>query len=360
MNKITLIQIISDGGIGGGPSHVFGLLKNINKAEFDCYLICPSGNLSDKTKKLENVILINLEMKSKFGLNESYKLKSHIDRIKSNKTIIHIHGPRALMLARKSINSDIKIIYTEHIYTKDYYLRNKINDFLQKKIIKFLYTKLDLIIAVSNEVKKYLISVGVEKDKVVIIPNGFEKIDEKYLPNESLIGTIGSLNYLKGHKYLIDAMPLILQNYNNIILEIVSSGDEEIKLKNQVSKLHLEKSIKFYGAQENIGKFLSRWRIFILPSLSESFGIVLMEAMSVGVPSIATKVGGIIDFAIDNQNCLLIEKQNPQQIADAIVNLLEDKKLSDELGQNGKITSDKYQWGKIIKEIEKTYLALVE
>ena len=85
-----------------------------------------------------------------------------------------------------------------------------------------------------------------------------------------------------------------------------------------------------------------------------------MEAMSVGVPSIATKVGGIIDFAIDNQNCLLIEKQNPQQIADAIVNLLEDKKLSDELGQNGKITSDKYQWGKIIKEIEKTYLALVE
>lgn len=358
MNKITLIQIISDGGVGGGPSHVFGLLKNIDKTKFDGYLICPEGSLSDKTNELKTATVINLEMNSKFSFSTTNKLKDQINRIKSDKTIIHIHGPRAFMLARKSINSNLKTVYTEHVYTKDYYLKNKINDYLQKKILKLLYKKLNQIIAVSSPVKEYLISSGIEEKKVVVIPNGFEPINKKYLPNDNLIGTIGSLNHLKGHQYLVDAMPSVLNKYKDIKLEIIGNGDEKNNLKDQVEKLQIEKSVKFLGAKSDIFKYLSRWRIFVLPSLSESFGIVLLEAMSVGVPSVATKVGGIVDFAIDGQNCLLVDKQNPKQIADAIVNLLEDKQLSNELGQNGKITSRKYLWGKVIKEIEKVYLEL--
>jgi glycosyltransferase involved in cell wall biosynthesis len=100
--------------------------------------------------------------------------------------------------------------------------------------------------------------------------------------------------------------------------------------------------------------------VFALPSIAETFGIVILEAMQAGVPVVASKVGGILDIITNKKNGLLTQPKNSKELAGSIIEILGNSALSSKLSREGKIRVKDFDWAKIIKQINRAYLELFE
>ena len=372
-NKIKLVQVIADSEVGGGANHVLSLLKNIDKEKFDCFLICPAGYLAVESRKIHRLQTIIIPMRSKFDVVSIFELRSILGQIQAlgqpfGPMIVHSHGARAGLFALLSAPHSAKKIFTEHIYDKSYHLNNIVNDQIQRRLLRKIYNKSDEIIAVSSSVRDYLLGLGLDKYKIILISNGIdlaksEKRKAKSPLNNSrapIIGTIGSLNRTKGFNYLIGAMPHILKKYPLATLEIIGEGPERQRLIDDSRQYGIEKHVSLLGKKLDIHKYLDYWDVFVLPSTSETFGIVVLEALQAGVPVVASKVGGIPDIINNNENGLLFEPANPKAIVKAVLEIMEHPVLAAKFKREGAKSLQKFAWSKIIKKIELIYFELVK
>lgn|GEM_PF-273128 len=368
-SKIKIVQIIADSEPGGGPAHVLGLLKALDSAKFEKFLVCPTGFLSTEAKKITGVKVINIPMKSKFDWISILEIKKALDSIQSGHDpfgpmVVHIHGVRAGLLGRLAVPKTVLSIYTEHRYDGDYHLKNSLNEFFQKLTLRWLNRKSHRIIAVSSSVKKFLINNELaESEQVVVIPNAIntdgdrkvKKIREANRP--PLLGNIGNLNIQKGQVYLIDAMREVVRHFPSASLEIIGEGEERKNLTNKIKSLGLERHISLLGRKKDPSKYLSHWDVFVLPSVAETFGIAILEAMSNGIPVIASKVGGIPDIIDSRKNGLLVKCRDSKVLAKAIINILDHPATAAKYKREGLKRVADYEWKNVIKEIERVYEA---
>lgn len=371
--KIKLIEIIADSSLGGGPRHVLDLIKNIDKEKFDVYVICPGGYLSAEAKQLKSVTVYNVDMRSKFDLIALWEIKRIINKIRAEKDpfgplIVHTHGARGGLLGRLASPSAAKKVHTEHSFNSAFHLENPINEWVQKKIIQRQNHHSDLIIAVSGSVHDFLVKGKMAPSKqIVVIPNG---IDLKKTDNSRqitvrdhkapVIGTVGNLNFQKGQIYLIQALPLVLKKFPLATLEIVGEGAERSVLEAEIKRLNIERHVTLFGHRNSLEKYYKDWSVFVLPSISETFGIVVLEAMKNGLPVVATRVGGIPDIITQNKSGLLVEPRNEKALAQAILKILESPALAAKLKREGLSRVKDFDWKEIIKKIERELLALFE
>ncbi|MFA4995933.1 MAG: glycosyltransferase family 4 protein [Patescibacteria group bacterium] len=368
--KIKLVQIIADSKIGGGSSHILGVLRNIDKEKFDCYLICPKGFLSDEAEKIPGLKIFNIEMKSKFDFGSIFQLKKKILEIRSGSDpfgpmIAHSHGPRAGLLSRFALPLGVKSVYTEHIYDETYRLKNPVNNAVQRFFLRKQNANTDLIIAVSNSVKNALVKHGLAlPDQIIVIPNGVDVDKFKSLKspaqkyNHPVIGSVGRLSPIKGFEYLIAAMPYIKKKFPLVSLEIIGSGSEGRKLAGKIRELKLEHNVTLLGSKEDPFKYAKHWNGFVIPSVSEPFGIVALEAMASGIPIVASKTGGLQDIITNKKNGLLVEPRNPEALAKVILQLLGNLAFATKLKREGQIRVKDFDWKKVVKELEKAYFNL--
>lgn len=369
--KIKVVEIIADSSLGGGPSHVLNLLLFLDEKIFEPYLICPAGYLSTEVKKIAGVKIFNVPMKSKTDLISVFEIRQFVQKIQSfndpfSPTIVHCHGTRAGLLGRIFGHRDAKIIYTEHRYDADYHLKNSLNEYWQKKILGRLNKKSDAVIAVSSSVQNYLLDRKLaNKKNLFLIPNAVDtqKISPKNkvkkvksVHRAPIIGTIGNLNLQKGQSYLISAMKLVLQKFPLASLEIVGEGEERVNLENQIKLLGLEHHMTLLGRKNNAADYLNHFDVFVLPSIAETFGIVILEAMASGVPVVASRVGGICDIVENKKTGLLVPPRQPQILAEAIVKLLDHPAEAAKYKRAGLQRVTEFDWRKVIKEIEKVYI----
>lgn len=372
--RFKLVLVIADSGLGGGTSHVLSLLSNVDKEKFETHLICPAGYLSKTAKQLRDVEVYNISMHSKFDLLSFLQLRETIEKIQSEGNpfcpmIVHAHGQRAGLFTALAARRYVKKIYTEHNFDDTYQLKNPINNFIQKRILKAVCHRYDLIIAVSEAVKSYLVSHRfADLNEVIVMPNGIDldhwlslkkkhKIDTAN--RHPVIGTVGSLVVPKGQKYLIQAFAQFTKKYPLARLEIVGDGPEREHLQTLVSDMILDKNVSFLGSQKDIAPIISKWDIFVLSSISETFGIVVLEAMALDIPVVATKVGGIPDIIDNGKNGLLVENKDSIALCKAIEKILDHPALAAELKRNGEKRIADFDIKKIVEKIENIYLRLI-
>lgn len=371
-SKIKLVQIIADSALGGGPKHVLGILRNIDQSKFEPFLLCPPGYLKTEAKKIAGVQVLEFDPRSKFDLVAVYLLKRTLEQIQAcgdpfAPMIIHSHGPRAGLMSRTVAPYKAKTVYTEHRYDADYHLKNLITEYFQKKIIGLQNRKSDLVIAVSSSVDKFLLRENMAlRQNLVVIPNAIDIKDlAKTAPKQikvankvPIIGTIGNLNYNKGQTYLVEAMLILKKKYPLITLEIIGEGPEKNDLNEQIKLLKLEHHISLLGQKKDVYKYLRHWDVFVLPSVAETFGIVILESFEAGVPVVASRVGGIPDIVTNKKNGLLIPAKAPKEIAKAISELLDHPVLAANLKRGGKERIKDFDWNVIIKKLESEYLRI--
>ncbi len=208
------------------------------------------------------------------------------------------------------------------------------------------------VIAISEGVREHLVEdLKVDPRKIELVYNGVEldKFSRSYSENDlrdfksclgmkdaSIIGTIGRLSPVKGHKFFIEAFKAISLKRGGLRGLIVGDGPEENSLKRLVKDMGLEGSFSFLRSTCDTGKLLAIMDIFVFPSLKEGLGLSLLEAMAAGRACVASDVGGIKDIIRDYNTGLLVKPESPMKLETAIVELLENDDLRKDLGENAR------------------------
>jgi glycosyltransferase involved in cell wall biosynthesis len=164
----------------------------------------------------------------------------------------------------------------------------------------------------------------------------------------------------KGLSVLLKAMEVLKRRHGMPPCRLVIVGDgparEELELLRD--RLGLASWIVFVGTRRDIPQVLRSLDIFVLPSLYEGFGIAILEAMAVGKPVIATRVGGIPEFVIPGETGVLIEPGNADMLADAIESLLRDSDQARRMGAKGRVRAQEhYDIVDIVRQHEQVYEA---
>jgi glycosyltransferase involved in cell wall biosynthesis len=329
-----ILEISSDSRIGGVTRHILTLAKYIDRKKYKFIIVSCSGWFIDEAQR-QKLDYFKCNFQSAFDLRHIWKLRQFIKKEKPN--LIHLHGVRAGAIGILAVLFlNIPIIYSEHLYTKDYHLKSWFREKMQINFLKLVLYRAQIIIAPSKAVRNFLIkNLKIKENKIIIVYNGLENRDLKYkYPKNLKIGFIGSLNEQKGVHYLIAAMYRLVLRFPKLKLEII--GDGSLRSILEIRTRSLKDSITFLGAKENILSTLNSWNLLVIPSVSESFGQVALEAAIVQKPIVATRVGGLPEIVLNYRTGILVEPKNPDELVKAISYLLSNPKLMQTMGLEAK------------------------
>lgn len=269
--------------------------------------------------------------------------------VSGNYDVVHTHLSHDLWSLVPVLRTmPVKLFLTKHMGS--YVSKNDI-------LHKYLYKRVNGIFAISNYVKESLLrTCPVKENKIRILPdfiklekydNGKYDRDEirnqyKVDSNTFLAGMAGRFTPGKGHEDLIDAAKIIRSKAKIDIKYFIVGGaslgeDEyEAKIRSMVKDSGIENDFIFTGYSNEVQKLMNAMDIFVMPSHEESFGIVLLEAMAMKLPVIATDNAGAKDIVINNESGLLIKPKNPEKLAEKIMDLINDKEKRTKLGMAGR------------------------
>lgn len=331
--------------------------KGVNVYRVDNYMIHPNNFI-------DWIMQLNFNMLSK--ATEIINKEGGFD-------VIHAHDWLVTYAAKSLKNAyDIPIVATIHATEAG---RNSgIHDETQRYIndTEWLLTyEATEVIVNSNYMKNEIQRLfGLPFDKINVIPNGinlsnFTGIERDYdfrrqyaMDNEKIILYVGRLVYEKGVQHLIAAMPKILSNYNDAKLIIAGRGGMMDELRAEASNLGLNDKIYFTGYlnSKQVQKMYKCADVAVFPSTYEPFGIVALEAMLAGVPTVVSDVGGLDEIVTHGVDGMKSYAGNANSIADSVTALLYDHQLATNVSKKAKQkVKDQFNWEKIAQDTHFTY-----
>ena len=287
--------------------------------------------------------------------------------------VIHAHDWLVTYAAKTLKNAyDIPIVATIHATEAG---RNSgIHDETQRYIndTEWLLTyEASEVIVNSNFMKNDIQRLfGLPYDKINVIPNGinlsnFTGIERDYdfrrqyaMDNEKIILYVGRLVYEKGIQHLIAAMPKILSNYNDAKLIIAGRGGMIDELRAEAANLGLNNKVYFTGYlnSKQVQKMYKCADVAVFPSTYEPFGIVALEAMLAGVPTVVSDVGGLDEIITHGVDGMKSYAGNPNSIADSVTALLYDHQLAANVSKKAvQKVKEQFNWERIAQDTHFTY-----
>ncbi len=201
-----------------------------------------------------------------------------------------------------------------------------------------------LLVTVSEKTRQNALEEGVDPHRIFVIQNGIaplsiEGVSRREVRKEAgveeediLLLSVGRLVYQKAHEVLLAAMPLVLRECPNVKVRICGDGVLRSHLEEQIEALGLRNTVKLLGKCDNVVKFLAAADIFVLPSRWEGLPIALLEAMSTGLPVVATHVEGVDEVIEQGEHGLLVPIEDAPALANAILQLARAPELRRKMG----------------------------
>lgn len=340
-----LLIVITKSNFGGAQRYVFDLSRSLKESHDLVVAFGGEGLLAEKLKNegvrtvaipsLGRDVSVLKDLSSLFSLVSLIR-KERPDVIHLNSSKIGVMGAVAAFLAR----SKARTVFTAHAWAF-----NEDRNAISKAVIALLHWLTvflcDKTIAVSDAVRRQIAGFPYIKDKVAVVHLGidrpvyFGKKNARMLldiPERSfVVGTIAELHPVKGLSYALKAIDGLSADVKYMI---IGEGSERAKLEEQIAKSErLRKSVRLAGFVPDAAQLLPAFDAFLLPSLSEAFGYVLLEAGLAGVPVIASAVGGIPEIVTDMESGILIHPKNVKEIERALVFLSSNKAAREKLGK---------------------------
>jgi glycosyltransferase involved in cell wall biosynthesis len=342
MNIFNVLNYSPEFG-GGICKHLIALGELSKEKGHRIYLAFPKERDWQKDLKQNSEIIIIPEILNPFWSGYSKVIYSYCEKYSID--ILHIHFTFAqnLALACSLKQFKIPVIYHWHnppkaingFYDSPIKLKNSFIRYLSKTLAHFADKRvIRQHITVSNYIRNLLIEHRwIIKEKIKVLPNGVSfRVSENVMKkskfdNKGVIGTVANFRPEKDHITLVHAFKKIIMSNIDCELWLVGDGPTRKNIELLVEKLDLEKKVRFWGTVLDPSELYKQMDVFVLSTHYEGHPLVVLEAMSFGLPIVASRISSIPEVITDNYNGLLFNPGDSTHLATTLMKLLEDKKL---------------------------------
>ncbi|MFH1257096.1 MAG: glycosyltransferase family 4 protein [Candidatus Diapherotrites archaeon] len=206
---------------------------------------------------------------------------------------------------------------------------------------------------------------GIDDKRFTPEKNGKEIIERFKLQGKKVVLTIARLIQRKGVNYVVEAMPAVLKRHPDAVLVVGGDGPDRKALEAQAKQLGIERNVIFTGwvSMDDLPKYYCAADVFVLAAATDEFGVpeggqglVTKQAMASNCPVVTTNIGGIPDLTVNGDTGMLVEEKNPQQLAEAINRVLEDKALRKKIVEGGfRAVKERAVWNATAEKYLKVY-----
>jgi glycosyltransferase involved in cell wall biosynthesis len=367
---MKVLHLIGGKESAGSKNHLLPLLERFDKQ--NVYLcVFERGEIYDEAKQL-GIKVFWLRQNTRYDATALFRLKAimngqHID-------ILHTHGARANVYGFL-LKPFIRFTWMTTVHSDprlDFFGRGLKGQLFTRMNVQVL-KKADHIFAISARFKNILESLGVSSQRITVIYNGisFKNEDENFAPlqrgdiglsdEDFVLLTVARLHPIKGHMYLLKALRKVVDVCPHLSVKWLIIGDGLLKqrLADEARRWGLGERVILLGHQKNAQPFYELADVMVLPSLSESFPLVILEAAKARVPVIATDVGGVGDLIIDRRYGWLVPPKDVEALYQAIVGAVALKKKGI-LKQRGSRLAERvnqnFSLEHLVERINKAYL----
>ena len=364
--KNTVAHYIDSEDFGGAEQMVLTIVKHLDKNIWSPVLFyhprVRKNMLADKVKELDIEVVPLPEIKSWRDISGALNFRKELKRL--NAKIFHAHLPWNLSCSNNIISafiSKVPVVVTQHAYKTP---RSRKVYYMQKLMSLFI----DRYIAVSQGQAEQLERSIIDKKKLSVIYNGIDlqKFTEatssglrKQLDIDQttpIIISVARMDELKGHEYLLKTAQII----NEAVFVLVGDGPERSNFEKLAGELGVKDRVFFLGYRDDIPALLKCSDIYVHPSLIESLGLSVIEAMAADKPVAASDISGIREIIKNGETGLLVPPQNSEALANAIRKYISDKSFSEKLARAGQArVIKKFSAEEMLSETTKIYNRLL-
>lgn len=355
---ISIAQVVRPAA-GGIRRHVSLLLAHLERSRFLPTLFAPGDFRPDcDAPDLRHE---TLEIAPKTSIVSDLRaIRSLTERLSGQYTLMHAHGLRAALIGVFAAHrADIPALFTAHN------LPPSVNA-LQRALLRQVFRRTTRAIAVSQAIAADLTALGMNPERIEIVPNGIPLAPFVPAPESGairaslgipttawLIVAIGRLSPEKGFDVLLKALFSLLPLQPDLALCLVGTGPEEQRLRAQASG---SPAIHFTGFLPDVTGILQAADVVVIPSHQEGQGIVALEAMAAGKPIIASRVGGLQETILEGKTGLLIPPGDATALAAALQSLRASPAHSGMIGREGRLrVEQEYTLERMIDRIQSVY-----
>ncbi|MGB3649803.1 MAG: glycosyltransferase family 4 protein [Rivularia sp. (in: cyanobacteria)] len=341
-----ILYPIIDGQVTGGNIVCLHLIEAALNQGWDVLVNSPSDGKFCDILREKKVKIYHLDTTRSFNWLSAVKMAQLIK--KEEISLVHAHAPFAGSIISSLAGKLAGVSVIIHAHLQDALSSNSFIRSYQNMMNSWTSRKCcDAIIAVSHQVKDALITEGFDSGKFHVVHNGTpvnnQKINsnirsELNIPEDiPVVIHIGRLCKSKGQHLLLKAAANLHQSGQEAVYLIVGKDLEQDGaylnyLKDMAQELGINKSVHFLGHRADIPQLLALSDLLVLPSNAEGLPLVILEAMAAGLPVVATPVGGIPEVVIHQQTGFLVPVEDVQALGDAIIKLLQNPYLRNEMG----------------------------
>ncbi|MEE9423629.1 MAG: glycosyltransferase [Methylococcales bacterium] len=352
---LNVCYIIGSLRVGGAEKQCINVLNTL-QSDRKYIILLSSASCEDLSCLLDKGVVVH-RISARLRYLPYYIIKLILYIKKENINVVHTHmfwssvyGVVAAKLARVPV-----IITSEHGLNP---WKHRIHNLIERWLLTPLVS---VRICVSNDIMMNRIKEdNIPRHKLTLIPNGTQvKVLnlKRSFPKTIKIIAVGRLVPAKDYITLIKAMEILLESFDKFELTILGDGPLMKKLQSSILNKSLQEYVKLVGNIDNVNQWLEESTIYVMTSVTEGQPMSLLEAMAVGLPIVATNVGGIPETVEEDHEALLVDSKQPHLIAEAILKLINNIEFAQQLGMNAskRVNSD-YSIESVCKRLETLYL----
>ncbi|MEQ5814953.1 glycosyltransferase [Marinobacter sp. NFXS11] len=334
--SINVLHVTFNMAIGGTEQVINQLVRHSRSSKVQHQIACIDSFVGEIGQALENEGLTVFCLSRQPGFDLAL-VKSLRKRIREGRfDIVHCHQYTPYVYGwLASFGTGAKVVFTEHgRFFPDRYRYKAL------MINPLMALMTPAIIAISGATREALSRYEfIPKAKIEVIYNGIDSLerDEEQVSKirtdlgisakAPVLGTVSRLDRVKNQRLMIDAFAKLLETYPAAVLLMVGDGPERSALEKRVAALNIAESVRFTGFINRPAQYLGLMNVFLLSSFTEGTSMTLLEAMSLGIPAVATHVGGNPEIVVDGQTGFLTQNNNKEAFLSAMLRLLEDPGL---------------------------------
>ena len=377
--RCNLLYVFDNMEFGGGERVFAQIINRLSDKKYKIIVAClPTGTFIEKIKGSKAQIK-SFDMRNRFNPGVILQLSSLIR--KERVDIVHSQGARADFFARiaAKLAGAPNVVSTVPMPVEGFDV-NPIKKLIYMAFNRFSECFVDRFIVVSDALEKMMIEKHrIAPQRIVKIYNGIET-DEYCIPDEEIvrrrssfrtkanigedvavIGVIGRLVWQKGFEYFIASIPEVLKEFKEAWFLVVGEGELEDDLKVKSKKLKLEDKIIFTGFLSDIKDVLASIDILVIPSLREGMPVVLLEAMAMKKPIVATNIEGIMEILENGVSGLLVPPRDTEALAEAVIDLLKHQDKANQMGMAARrVVEERFGVDTMVQQVRKVYEELAQ